>query len=306
MRPGLISTEEAFGKSGIQLEKRIMQIGWSDTPFLSTIGAAAPMDRSSNVALGHQWTYDVIPDGTLDNAHLEGGEMAELKKFTGGTLKNHYQIVKDTYGATGSEAAGRRIDGKPSLGAQGEMASFNHKKTLERILVSDQAAVQRVNSGSGTAGKCGGLLSFATSNNTIDATTKELSWQMILDALKIGFLKGKPYKVLMMGDVQKDRLDFLLDKKQQATMDVNYLGVNVQTLKQTPYGNNIKILLNPFLENNEIVAYNPEDIIKVNWRPMRTEERKTTKDEIVKEILSEFTLRVCTPYAFTWLKNLKV
>lgn len=97
MRPGLISTEEAFGKSGIQLEKRIMQIGWSDTPFLSTIGAAAPMDRSSNVALGHQWTYDVIPDGTLDNAHLEGGEMAELKKFTGGTLKNHYQIVKDTY-----------------------------------------------------------------------------------------------------------------------------------------------------------------------------------------------------------------
>ncbi|WP_162273637.1 SU10 major capsid protein [Campylobacter pinnipediorum] len=304
MKQGLVTTQEAFGKSGADLERRIYQIGWTETPFLSTIQTMAPADRSSSVSLGHQWFYDEIPDCDIDNAHNEGAAMADLKNYTGGSLKNHFQIVKNAYGVTGSEAAGNRIDGKKQLAVQGELSSHVHKRTIEKILVSDQAAVQRVNSAN-TAGKCGGLKSFLTSSNKVDAGGSELSWQMILDLLKVGFLKGRPYKILMMGDNQKDRLDFLLEKKQQATMDTNYLGVNVQTLKSTSYGSNIKILLNPYLENNEIIAYNPEDIVKVNWRPMEVKSRVTTDDKELKEIISEFTLRVCTPYAFCALQSLK-
>lgn len=306
IRAGLVSTEEAFGKKGVMLENTIKKIGWAGTPFLATISTAAPSDRSSNVALGHKWFYDQIPDGELDNAHVEGGAMAEIKKVSGGSLLNHFQIVKNAYGVTGSEDVGTNVDGSPSLAKQFEKTSNIHKKTLEKILLSDQAAKARVNTpGSLAAGKCGGLKSFATSANSIDAGGAELEWKYILEILKIGFLNGAPYKILMLADKQTDRLNALLDSKTRATMDTNFLGTVVQSIKNTSYGSNIKILLNPFLAQNEIIVYRPEDIYKVNWRAMHTKDRVTTDDAIKKEIISEFTLRVCTPFAFCWLKNLK-
>ena len=65
-------------------------------------------------------------------------------------------------------------------------------------------------------------------------------------------------------------------------------------------------MLNPFLDQNEIIAFRADDIFKVNWRPMMTRELPTSNDAVEKEIISEFTLRVCTPVAFGWLKKLKV
>ena len=59
------------------------------------------------------------------------------------------------------------------------------------------------------------------------------------------------------------------------------------------------------MADDEIIAFNPKDIYKVNWRPMMTEELARTKDAIEKELISEFTLRVRHPYAFAWLKGLK-
>lgn len=306
LRKGLVSTEQAFGKRGVMLENTIKKIGWSETPFLSTISTAAPSDRSSNVALGHQWFYDEIPDGELNNAHIEGGAMAEIKKSSGGSLKNHFQIVKNAYGVTGSEDVGVDIDGSAQLSKQFAASSVVHKKTLETILLSDQEAVARINTeGSKAAGKCGGLKSFATSKNSIDAGGAELEWKHILEILKIGYLNGATYKILMLADKQNDRLNALLDSKTRATMDTNFLGTVVQSIKNTSYGSNIKIILNPFLKQDEILVYRPEDIYKVNWRAMHTKDRITTDDAVAKEIISEFTLRVCTPYAFCWLKNLK-
>ncbi|WP_172201074.1 DUF5309 family protein [Campylobacter sp. RM16188] len=303
LKEGLIASEEAFGKSGVDLENTIKQIGWRSTPFLSSIGTAAPADRSSNVALGHQWHYDELPDGELANAHAEGGAKSALKYSIGGTLKNHFQIVKNAYGITGSEQPSRRVDGKAVLANEGEHASVRHKKSIEKILLSDQAAVQRVKSSS-TVGKCGGLKSFVTSVNTVDAKNAALSMQLIRDLLKIGYMKDRPYDFLIMADTQQDRLMDILDKIKQADMKVDYLNDKIQVIN-SQYGNNVKILLSPELANNEIIAYRSEDILKVNWRPMEVRELPTSDDAIEKEIISEFTLRVCTPVAFAWLKNLK-
>ncbi|MFL1707064.1 DUF5309 family protein [Campylobacter sp. MOP7] len=303
LKEGLITSEEAFGKSGIDLENTIKQIGWRATPFLSSIGTAAPADRSSNVALGHQWHYDELPDGELDNAHAEGGAKSSAKYSIGGTLKNHYQIVKNAYGVTGSEQPSKRIDGKAILANEGEHASIRHKKSIEKILLSGQAAVQRAKSSS-TVGKCGGLKSFATSVNTVDAGNAALSLQLLRNLLKIGYMKDRPYDFMIMSDTQQDRMMDLIDKIKQAGMTVDYLSDKIQVF-ESQYGGKIKLLLSPELANNEIIAYRSEDIFKVNWRPMAVRELPTGDDAIEKEIISEFTLRVCTPIAFAWLKNLK-
>ena len=108
----------------------------------------------------------------------------------------------------------------------------------------------------------------------------------------------------MVNDKQNDRLLDILDKIKQANITQKYLEEDLLAIR-TSYGD-VKVMLNPFLEQNEIIAFRSDDIFKVNWRPMTTRELPTSNDAIEKEIISEFTLRVCTPVAFAWLKNLKV
>ena len=128
--------------------------------------------------------------------------------------------------------------------------------------------------------------------------------QMIRDLLKIGWSKGRPYQFLMVNDKQNDRLLDILDKIKQANITQKYLEEDLLAIR-TSYGD-VKVMLNPFLDQNEIIAFRSDDIFKVNWRPMTTRELPTSNDAVEKEIISEFTLRVCTPVAFGWLKKLKV
>ena len=234
----------------------------------------------------------------------EGGVKAAAKYFVGGALNNHFQIVKNTYGVSGSQEPAKDVAGRGILSRQGEMASVEHKKSIEKILLSDQAAVQRVNTGTPVVGKCGGLKSFSTAQNTIDANNTDLTMQMIRNLLKIGWSKGRPYEFLMINDKQNDRLLDILDRIKQANITQKYLEEDLLAIK-TSYGD-VKVMLNPFLEQTEIIAFRSDDIFKVNWRPMATRELPTSDDAIEKEIVSEFTLRVCTPVAFGWLKKLKI
>lgn len=304
VKTGLMTTEEAFGGSGALLEKSIKQVGWETTPFYSAISLAAPIDRTSSPAMGHKWRYDELPDGDLNNAHAEGGPKAAAKYYTGGELKNHFQIAKNTYGVSGSQKPATDTQGRGMLAKQGEYSSIEHKKSIEKILLSGQTAVQRVNGGSSPAvGKCGGLKSFSTAVNTIDAANTDLTMQMIRNLFKIGWSKGRPYEFMMVNDKQNDRLLDILDKIKQANMTEKYLESEVLAVKNT-YGH-VKVLLNPFLDQNEIIAFRSDDIFKVNWRAMEVKELPTSDDAVENEIISEFTLRVCTPVAFAWLKNLK-
>lgn len=307
LKSGLISNAEAFGKNA-DLEKTITRIGWIETPFLSTIQSGAPVSRDVKAALGHRWLYDEVPTGDINNAHVEGGAPASAKYFVGGEMVNHYQIVKHLYGVTGSEKESTLVNGKTVLANQFELVTMDHKKSIEQILLSAQTPIQRVNTaGAEVAGKSGGLKSFATANNTIAAAGATLSWKLLREVLKLGFLQGGAYTHVMMNDTQKDALDdILFSKTQNTSFNASRLENNVTMIGSTAYGNNISIVLNPYLADDEIIAYRPKDIYKVNWRPMLTEELGRSKDAVEKELISEFTLRVCHPYAFAWLKGLAV
>lgn len=303
VKTGLVGLDEAFGKEA-DLEKNIRKVGWTQTPFLSTISVGAPTSRAGTAASGHRWYYDEEPDGTLSNAHIEGSDPASAEYFVGGELVNHYQIAKNTYGVSGSNAESTMVNGKPVMTDQFEKTTMRHKKSIEMILMSDQSAVQRVNTaGSQVAGVSGGLKSFSTANNTIDATGATLTLQYIRDIMKIGYLNGLNFSHIQLGDTQMDVIDNIMNSK----IAVNAWGMEqiadgVTSIK-TKYGK-ASLMLNPFANNDEIIAYDPSMIYKVNWRAMHTKEIARTKDAIEKEIISEFTLRVCHEYGFAWLKGL--
>ncbi|MDR0666288.1 MAG: DUF5309 domain-containing protein [Campylobacteraceae bacterium] len=303
LKTGLVDQAQVWGKEA-DLERVIKETGFKDTPFLSLIPSAAPI-RSGKAALGHAWFYDDVPDGDVANKHLEGGAPAPAEYFEGGSLLNHYQIVKNTYGVTGSNEDATRVDGKLVLTDQFLKAKLKHVKSIEQILLSDQPAVQRVNAGSPVEGQCAGLKAFATVNNTIDTAGDNLSWKLIRELLKIGWRNGGTFSHVFMNSTQKDVLDDILFSKAYITLlGTKTLENNVTLIGNTPYGSNIKVVLSPYVGQNEIIAIRPQDIYKVNLRPMKTRDILSPNDIKQKEIISEFTLRVCTPFAFALLSDL--
>lgn len=302
---GLIDNTEKFGKMA-DFYTRIKKIGWRTTPFLSSIASMATTQNYAEISSGHHWFYDIAAEAEAGkNAQIEGGAFPKATNFKGEQMTNHYQIVQHVYGITDTEKKAATFDGKAVLARQYEQTIMRHNKKIEQILLSEQNAVKRVKDQ--TAGECGGLFSFATANNTIDAQNAELSWSLLRELLKIGYMKGgEQFKVLMMNDKQKDALDDILFSKTYANnFNVKALENNITEIGQTAYGSNIKVVLSPYIPNDKILAYIPEDIVKVNWRLQEQSEKGKDRSAMEKIITSEFTLRVTTPYAFAVLKNLK-
>lgn len=307
---GLLSTTEKFGRDA-DLFNDIKEIGWSTTPFFSSLSAKAPKS-TTNSSFGHEWNYMDIPDGSDTNAHNEGSVPADAAKFVGGNAKNHYQIFKDTYGVTGSEDVGTETDGKKAKARQMAMSSFEHRMSIERALLSSTAPVQRVNTvGAKVAGKLGGVKHFLTVNNDFDMTSggvaPALTWKILREILKPGFFKGMPVRILMMNDTQKDALDDILFSKTTGTLFASErMDNNITMIGNTAYGNNIKVILSPFLAQDEILAYNPEFVCPVVYRPTMSKDIPTGDDVNAGQFITEMTLRVQHELAICRLKGLAV
>lgn len=300
----LLTTEEAFGHTA-ELFREIREIGLSDTPFFSMISTGAPKDRAAGAYFGHSWKFMNIPDGDDTNEHEENGVPADPEKHLLGGLTNHYQIIKNTYGVSGSEDAGEGIDGKKELARQLAMTTAKHRKTIEKALLSDLAPVQR-NKVANIKGRMGGIKHFLNADTDLDTGGADLKWQTLRELLKIGYMNGSPYKIIMMSDTQKDKLDDILwDKSTNTNMASTELENNVVKIKNTAYGNGISVVLNPFLSDSEIMGFTPANIFAVLWRPTKTYDIARTTDGIAKELITEMTLRMEHTYAAARLKNLK-
>lgn len=301
----LITTTEAYGHD-IDLYNDIKEIGWLETPFMASLKDMAPSSRT-NPSFGHKWMFMDVPDGSA-NAQLEGSPSVSVEKFTLGNATNHYQIFKNSFGVSGSEDAATGIDNKKELARQMDMSRIKHTKSIEMALLGADAPVARVNTtGSEVAGKLGGIKHFLTAGTDHGMANATLTWSHIRELLKIGFLKGIPYTHIMMNDTQKDALDdILFAKTTNMNMANSKIDNNVTIIGNTAYGNNIKVILNPFLADDEIIAYNPEYVNTVIWRPTKVKPVSKDIDGSVQEIITELTLRVEHEYAISRLKALAV
>lgn len=302
----LISTTEAYGHDA-DLYEEIRTVGWETTPFFSALTAKAPRART-NPSFGHQWKFMDIPDGDAGNAHIEGSASATADKFELGNATNHYQIVKSAFGVTGSEEAAEGLDGKKELARQADMSRIKHAKDIEIAICGAQAPVQRVNTtGAEVAGQLGGVKHFLTGSTDIDTAGATQSWALIRELLKVGFMNGIPFRYLMMGDTQKDALDdILFSKTVPVNMGNSKIDNNVTMIGNTAYGNNIKVILNPFLDDDEIIAFNDEYVNPVIWRPTKIHKVAKDVDGKKREFITELTLRVEHEYAIARLDGLAV
>ena len=298
---------DRMGGGQADLVKSIAKVGFNETPLFSMIQKAVPISTSKPI-MGHSWQYETMDDGDDNNAHNEGSAPAGAKSNVLGTSTNHYQIIKDTYGVTGSVENAKTTEGQLELKRQGVIALKRHRKTLEKALFKNQDPVQRDNgSDPVVAGKMGGLLHWATAENTVDGGGNALTMAKLREMIKIGWSKGMPITHIFVSDIQKDILDDLLDAKVRIGQGGNVIKyANYTEIKNLSYAPNVKIILSPYVANNQVVGINMPSLALVYQRLTKAYDIPSGDDVVQKQIISELTLRVNNPYAVGLLDNLGV
>jgi hypothetical protein len=307
MMDGIVFIEN-MGGGQADLVKSIAKVGFNQTPLFSMIQNAVPTSNTKPI-MGHSWQYETADDGDDDNAHNEGSVPATATSNVLGVSQNHYQIIKHTYGVTGSAEYAKTTEGKSELTRQGGLKTIVHRKTIEKALFKNQAPVQRdEDAGTPVKGRMGGLLHWATAEVTVDNAGATLTMAHLRSMLKIGWAKGVPMTHIFASDTQKDILDDLLDTKVRIGQGGNVLKyANYTEMKNLSYApNGIKIILSPYVASDQIVGVNLPSLALVYNRLTKSYELARTKDAVEKELISELTLRVNNPYAVSLLDNLGV
>jgi hypothetical protein len=284
------------------LTNKISKFGYNDTPLFNLIQKGVP-DKKGESWKGHEWKYEEVPDGDDDNAHLEGSGPADAQKTELGSSKNHYQIIKHSYGITGSMEGKEDLENKNILTKDGASASIRHRKTIEKMLFSDCPPVQR---DVDIKGKSAGLRHWCTVENTVD-TTDFLSMKLLRELTKIGFLNGINYSHIFVNTDQKDALDDILSDKQQTKTGLTVLeGTNYELIKNMAYSKNLRVIVTPELPQDEILAIDHKNLMLVYQRLTKSYELARTEDAIKKELISELTVRNNNPFSVARIKGLKV
>lgn len=285
------------------LATKISKLGYYDTPLFNMIQKAVPA-KSAKAAFGHEWYYEECVDADAENAHIEGSKPATPTHGTLGQSKNHYQIIKHTYGITGSMEEKTDIEGNEELKNEGARKAKQHRKTIEKLLFSDTAPAQRNNT---TAGKMGGLKHWCTTTNSVDMGNKDLTIQALRDMFKIGYYQSMPTTHIFLNDKQKDILDDIMSDKNRGVFGMTVLkDTNYTQLDNFAYAPKVKVILSPYITDTEIIGVNLPSLALVYQRLTKSYDIARTSDAIQKELISEITLRVNNPYAVTRIHNLKV
>ena len=286
------------------LVKSIAKVGFNETPLFSMIQKAVPKD-TSKLIMGHNWQYETADDGDEDNAHAEGSAPVESTTNALGTSANHYQIIKDTYGVSGSVEEAKTTEGQDELKRQGALKLKKQRKTIEIAMFKSQAPVQRI--GTTTAGKMGGLLHWTGAENTEDGNNSTLTMAKLREMLKIGHKKGVPVTHVFCSDIQKDIIDDLLETKMRVGQGGNVLKMaNYTEIKNLAYAPNVKIILSPYVSDTQIIGVNMPSLALVYGRLTKAYDLARTKDAVEKELITELTLRVNNPFGVSLLDNLGV
>jgi hypothetical protein len=295
---------DKMGGGQADLVRNIAKVGFNETPLFSMIQKAVPTS-TSKLIMGHQWQYETADDGDLVNAQMEGSAPVASTTNVLGTSANHYQIIKDTYGVSGSVEDAKTTEGQDELKRQGALKLKKQRKTIEIALFKSQAPVQRV--ASTTAGKMGGLLHWTGVENTIDNATATLTMAKLRDLLKIGYKKGVPVTHIFCNDIQKDIIDDLLDTRVRTGQGGNVLKMtNYTEIKNLSYAPNVKIILSPYVSATQLIAVNMPSLALVYGRLTKAYDLARTKDAVEKELITELTLRVNNPFGVSLLDNLGV
>jgi len=286
----------------------IKKTGWEDAPFFSSISSTS--FNGKDPALGHTWFYRKRPTGSATNAYAEGSKRADVESYIATKLQNELQILKKTYGVTKSQKTVMSVEGKANyLAEQSAMSAIDLRLSVEKALLLNTAPVSAATIAD--VRKLGGISHYLIVDTVADdgaGNPAPLDWSVhVKNSLKAMWLNGCKANYIMTSAAQKDALDVILDtKKQYSRGDTSYVD-NFSMIADTGYAKNVKIMVNPFLADDEMYFYDSRLVRAVLHRAEKSDDvTDKTFDSEAYQHLFELTLQIDDPYAMVRVSNLAV
>ena len=282
----------------------IYNISPTDTPFMSSVG------KTKATAVYHEWQTDSLADASTANAVVEGADASSATLAPTTRVGNRTQISQKTIQIAGTLESIDKAGRKSEKAYQLSKASAELKRDMEKILLSNQAAVT---GDASTARKLGSLQAWLETNYVgagtagADGTTARVSGTdaaftetMLKNAVKSAYEQGGNPSVLMVTPTQKQVVSGfagIAEQRYQAPSNAPTTIVGAADVYLSDFGT-LSVVPNRFMsadaDDNGEVAFvlDPEYASIAYLRPFATNELAKTGDSEKTQLLVEYTLEV--------------
>ena len=282
----------------------IYNISPTDTPFMSSVG------KTNATAVYHEWQTDSLADASTANAVVEGADASSATLAPTTRVGNRTQISQKTIQIAGTLESIDKAGRKSEKAYQLSKASSELKRDMEKILLSNQAAVT---GDASTARKLGSLQAWLETNYVgagtagADGTTARVSGTdaaftetMLKSAVKQAYEAGGNPSVLMVTPTQKQVVSGfagIAEQRYQAPSNKPTTIVGAADVYLSDFGT-LSVVPNRFMsadaDDNGEVAFvlDPEYASIAYLRPFATNELAKTGDSEKTQLIVEYTLEV--------------
>ena len=282
----------------------IYNISPTDTPFMSSVG------KTKANAVYHEWQTDSLAAASTSNAVVEGADASSATLAPTTRVGNRTQISQKTIQIAGTLESIDKAGRKSEKAYQLSKASAELKRDMEKILLSNQAAVT---GDASTARKLGSLQAWLETNYVgagtagSDGTTARVSGTdaaftetMLKNAVKSAYEQGGNPSVLMVTPTQKQVVSGfagIAEQRYQAPSNAPTTIVGAADVYLSDFGT-LSVVPNRFMsadaDDNGEVAFvlDPEYASIAYLRPFATNELAKTGDSEKTQLLVEYTLEV--------------
>lgn len=281
-----------------QVLDKIYRIAREETPIYSSAKKKKIKSKSP------EWQTQALA-AAATNQLAEGGVFAMNARTPTVRVKNHTQISYKGVSITRSNQAVDHYGYANEMGNQKMLASIELKRDIEFAIVQNNASVA---GSTGTAGECGGIESWLTSNVSrgtggsnggysngtttaaTDGTQRVFTEDLLLGVLQTGYDNGARFTVGHFGSFNKRRLSTFQGNASR-TSDKEKKVSNTITVYESDFGV-LTCAINPQQRTRTGLLYDMDKIAVLNLRPMEQAKLAKTNDSDEEVIVTEFTTQV--------------
>lgn len=284
------------------LSETIYNISPDDTPLMSNAGR----ETVSNTYF--EWQTDALEAVDTSNFKIEGDDVGTFDSVTPTTrLGNYTQISDKTLVLSGTLEAVNKAGRKSELSYQMAKRSRELKIDMEAMALNNNA---RVAGNDTTARETGSLLSFIKTNTSIGATganpagdgtnartdgTQRAFTETLLKAvISQVWASGGSLKMLMVGAFNKQAASAftgIADIRYNATGAKPTTIIGAADIYVSDFGN-LSVVPNRWMRSRDALLVDPEYISFCFLRPFFTQELAKTGDNMKRQLLVEWGLKV--------------
>jgi hypothetical protein len=283
----------------------IYNISPTDTPFMSSVG------KTKATAVYHEWQTDSLAAATTANAAVEGADASSATMSPTTRVGNRTQISQKTIQIAGTLESIDKAGRKSEKAYQLSKASAELKRDMEKILLSNQAAVT---GDASTARKLGSLQAWLETNVDLgtsgaagsdgttartDGTDRNFTETILKSVVKSCYENGGNPSVLMVTPTQKQVVSGfagIAEQRYQAPSNAPTTIVGAADVYLSDFGT-LSVVPNRFMTaeadgGEQAFVLDPEYAAIAYLRPFATNELSKTGDSEKTQLLVEYTLEV--------------